>query len=175
MSLPQDTRGKAVGSSFFKPEAGANKVLIVGEAISGYQYWTNGGKVKRSPEVFEETPDIRIRKVKDEKTGEEKDQEEKQQFFWAVSIHNFDTDAIEVWQITQKSIRDELAALQTNEAWGDPTGKYTITIKKDGEGLKTKYTVTPNPADKDTDKIKAVVDAYSANPMDLQDMFFKDE
>lgn len=171
--LPTDTRGKAAGGAYFKPEAGQNKILIVGPAVQGYQYWTNGGTVVRQEDVFEETPDIRVRKVKDEKTGEETDQAEKQQFFWAMPIYNFKSGMIEVWQVTQKGIRDELAGLQANEDWGNPTGNYSITVKKDGEGLKTKYTVTPNPAEKDKDVIKKAMDMYALAPTDLEDMFFK--
>lgn len=174
MSLPTDTRGKAAGGAYFKPEAGNNKLLIVGEAISGYQYWTNGGKVKRSPEVFEETPDIRVRTVKDD-DGNEKEEAEKQQFFWALPIYNFKSESIELWQITQKGIRDDLASLQANEDWGDPTGKYTITVHKEGEGLKTKYKVNPNPSEKDKTVIEEVMAKYNAEPMDLEDILFKSE
>ena len=84
-----------------------------------------------------------MRKVKNE-DGSETEEAEKQQYFWAMPVYNFKTENIEVWQVTQKGIRDALAALQSGE-WGDPTGKFTITISKEGEGLKTKYNVTPNP------------------------------
>lgn len=168
MSLPTDTRGKAAGGAYFKPEAGNNKVLILGDVITGYQYWTNAGDVHRSPDMFEETPDIRVRK--DDKTGEEK--AEKQQFFWAVPVHNFDTESVEVWQITQKGIRDQLSALESNEDWGDPTGSYTITINKKGEGLETKYNVTPNPTEKDKEIIAEAVKQYKEAPMDLNSIFF---
>lgn len=173
MSLPTDTRGKAGGSAYFKPEAGNNKVLVVGPTVVGYQYWTNGGEVHRSPEVFEETPDIRIRKEKDKDTGEEIEKEEKQQYFWAIPVYNFGSESIETWQVTQKGIRDQLAALQANEDWGDPTGAYTITINKKGEGLDTKYVVTPNPSEKDKDAIAGAMAAYNESPLDLEGSLFK--
>lgn len=168
--LPTDTRGKAAGGAYFKPEAGQNKILILAAAVQGYQYWTNGGTVVRQEDVFEETPDIRVRKEDD---GTEK--AENQQFFWALPVYNFKTEGVEVWQVTQKGIREDLAALQANEDWGDPTGKYSITIKKEGEGLKTKYNVTPNPAEKDKAVIESALKAYQASPIDLKDMFFKAE
>ena len=98
---------------------------------------------------------------------------EKQQYFWTMPVYNFATEGVEIWQVTQKGVRDQLAALQANEDWGDPTGKYTITISKKGEGLDTKYNVTPNPAEKDTEAITAAMESYSADPMDLEAMFFK--
>lgn len=173
MSLPTDTRGKAGGSAYFSPETGNNKILIVGPVITGYQYWTNRGEVVRSPEVFEETPDIRVRVETDKETGEKIEKEEKQQFFWALPVYNFATEGIAVWQVTQKGVRDQLAALQANDDWGDPTGNYTITINKKGEGLETKYVVTPNPSEKDAETIAAANAMYASSPLDLESMFFK--
>ena len=167
MALPTDTRGKAGGGSYFKPEQGQNKVLIVGNAIAGYEYWTNESKVHRSPEKFTDTPDIRTRTVDGEEIAD------KQKFFWAVPVFNLKTEAVEVWQISQKGIRDSLAALQADEDWGDPTNKYTITVSKSGEGLETKYSVTPNPVKKETEEvIKQAKAEYDSNTPDLEAIFF---
>lgn len=167
MTLPSDTRGKAGGGSYFKPEPGQNKVLIVGDAIEGYEYWTNGGEVRRSPKVFSETPDIRTRTV----DGEEK--ADKQKYFWAMPVYNLNTKSIEAWQVTQKGIRDSLASLQADEDWGDPTSKYTITITKSGEGLNTEYSVTPNPIKKETEEVIAAAKAsLETDASDLDKMFF---
>lgn len=172
MPLPTDTRGKAGGSSFTKLEQGQNKILIVGDAVQGYQYWTMNG-VKRSPEVFEETPGIRMKKVKDKETGEESEVPEKQQYFWAVPVYNFKTESFEIYQITQKGVRDDLAALQSNDEWGDPTGKFTVTINKSGEGFETKYTVTPNPVNEKTGKeIEKIVTAYKDEEIDVAKTMF---
>lgn len=174
MSLPTDTRGAAAGSSYTKFEQGATELLILGDAVPGYQYWTEDG-VKRSREVFAETPGIRQKKVKDKKTGVETLENEKQQYFWALPVYNFKTANVEMWQITQKGLRDKLAALQANDNWGDPTGKYTITVTKSGEGFETKYEVTPNP--NQTEKAKAsiahAIEAYKENELDVESDLFK--
>ena len=39
MSLPQDVKGEAAGSAYFSIEPGQNEFLIVGPAVTGYQYW----------------------------------------------------------------------------------------------------------------------------------------
>lgn len=171
MSLPTNTSGGLGGGDFFKAAAGQNKIAILDDAIEGYEYWTNDTKVVRSKEKFTETPDIKIRQVTNEKTGETENKEDKQKYFWAVPVYNFNTKAVEVFQISQKGIRDSLANLQANEDWGDPTGSYTITINKSGEGLLTKYEVTPNPTKEGVlDKIMA---DYKAAPVDVEGIFFK--
>lgn len=166
MSLPKDTRGAAAGSGFFVTQPGQNKILVLDDAIAGYQYWTEQG-VKRSRDVFEDTPGIKQRK--DDKTGEMKD--EKQQYFWAFPIYNYATKSVEVYQVTQKGVRDQLAAYQANEAWGDPTGKYSLTIDKSGSGLETKYNVVANP-DKNDEAFTAIMEEYKASPVDVDEMFF---
>lgn len=167
MSLPSDTRGKAAGSGYFAAQQGQNKILILGEAIAGYQYWDNQNSVTRSREVFEETPGIKQRK--NNKTGKMED--ERQQYFWAVPIWNFASEKIEVYQITQKGVRDQLSSYQANDAWGDPTGSYSLTIDKSGEGLETKYNVVANP-DKNDPIFAGILAQYNQAPMNLDEQFF---
>ena len=172
MSLPQTTTGGIGGGNYFKPAIGANKIAILGDVIEGYEYWTSENKPVRSKEKFTETPDIKIRSVKNEKTGEQEEKADSQKYFWAVPVYSFATKSVEVFQITQKGIRDGLAALEANEDWGDPTGSYTVTINREGEGLLTKYTLTPNP--KKAGELTQILKDYKDNPIDLDGMFFKE-
>lgn len=171
MALPSNTSGGLGGGDFFKPVAGANKIAILDDAVDGYEYWKEDNTNVRSKEMFKETPGIKVRSVKNEKTGEIEEKEDKQKYFWAVPVYNFNTKAVEVFQITQKGIRDTLANLQSNEDWGDPTGKYTVTINKSGEGLLTKYEITPNPTKEGA--LDKIMEDYKANPVDVEAIFFK--
>lgn len=167
MSLPQDTSGGLGGGEYFKPQKGANKILLVGEVITGYEYWTADNKSVRSTVQFEETPGIRTVKKK-EKDGTEIEVDDKQKFFWAVPVYDYADKGIKIYQISQKGVRDALVALQANEDWGDPVGRYSITINKEGDGLTTKYSVTPNPI-KEGDKVVAeALNRYKANPVDIK-------
>lgn len=172
MSLPQDTKGAAAGgANYFKAEKGQNKILIVGDAVTGYEYWTADNKVFRSPEVFEETPGIRTRKVKD-KGGNEKEVDEKQKFFWALPVYDYADKTIKIYEITQKKVRDALAGLQANEDWGNPVGKYSVTITREGDGLTTSYTVTPNPAKEGDKTIAEAMALYEKEPVDIAAAMF---
>lgn len=171
MSLPKDTSGGLGGGEYFKPEKGANKILLVGEVVTGYEYWTADNKAVRSTTQFETTPGIRKVKKK-EKDGTENEVDDKQKFFWAVPVYDYSDKSIKIYQISQKGVRDALVALQANEDWGDPVGRYSITINREGEGLNTKYSVTPNPI-KDGDKVIAeAVAKYTANPIDVHSTIF---
>lgn len=172
MTLPTDARGEA-SQGFFKPLAGQTEILILGPAVTGYQYWQEGDAgVVRSRTVFDEPlPNVRKREVEDKKTGVKSMVDEKQQFYWALPVYNFATKTCELWQITQKGVREALLGLQNNAKWGDPTGKYSITIDKSGQGLLTEYKLTPNPID-DAQKVEIAAIMGKFKGMDIESILF---
>lgn len=180
MTLPTDTRGQAAGSSFTKFEAGATELLLLPTAITGYQYFTKpdaAGKKTcvRSPEVFAEPiADIAMRSVKDKDGNIVGEEPEKQQFYWAMPVYNYRTQAFEIAQLTQKGIRDDLLALKNNPAGlGDPTGQYTITVTKTGEKLQTRYRVDGNPlTEEKKTEIAGIIAKFNENPINVSDTLF---
>jgi len=56
------------------------------------------------------------------------------------------------------TVQKQLRNLAHDEDWGDPTG-YDITIKREGEGLQTKYFITPRPKKPLSDEDKALIAA----------------
>jgi hypothetical protein len=183
--LPTNTSGGiGGGGNFFKASAGNNKILILGEAIEAYQYWTDQMRPVVQREKFEEPlpSDARQNEKRDKDgnvvvgaDGKPEMVAARQQYFWVMPIYNFTTKSVEVWQVTQKGIRDELVAIQSNEDWRSPVGTYSITIHKEGEMLKTKYKVTPNPInDKNKKEIDEIMGEYKTNPLDVEAIVFKD-
>lgn len=169
--LPGDTSGGIGGGDFFKVEKGQNKILIVGEVITGYEYWTNDDKPVRSREKFADTPNIKVRQVRNDKTGETETKADSQRFFWAMPVYDHKDKSYKLWQVTQKSLRDSLASLQNNPDWGNPIGTYSISIDRQGDNLTTKYTVIANPT-KDAEALAAIVAAYSESAIDLDKRMF---
>lgn len=171
MALPTDTSGGIGGGDYFKPKQGQNKILIVGDAVTGYEYWTTADKPVRSKEKFDETPDVKIRQVKNATTGQMEDKPDTQRFFWALPVYDFEDKAYKIWQVTQKSIRESLSSLQENADWGNPVGTYTINITRKGENLTTEYTVMANPT-KDAKELKDITAKYNENPLDVNQALF---
>jgi hypothetical protein len=169
MALPTDVSGGVGGGDYFKPEKGQNKILIVGEPVVGYEYWTQDDKPVRSREKFTETPNIKVREV--EKDGVKSMKEDTQKFFWALPVYDFKDEAYKLWQVTQKTLRDNLASLQNNADWGNPIGNYTISIDRQGENLTTKYTVMANPT-KDKKALDKIVADYAVSPIDVDKAMF---
>jgi hypothetical protein len=173
MSLPTDTAGGLGGGDYFKPAQGQNKVLIVGDAVTGYEYWTADDKPVRSKTKFDEPlENVKVRQVTNQKTGEKEEKPDTQKFFWVVPVYDFADESFKTWQVTQKGIRDTLADLEANEDWGSPVGGMTLSISRSGEGLTTEYKVTPNPV-KDEKELASIVKEYTDNQaFDLIGMTF---
>lgn len=102
------------------------KLRILSEAITGYVYWTTENKPVRSELHFSSTPNIR--------------EDSKPKHFWAFKIWNYSTEQIEIWEISQASIRDALWAYWKDDEYGDLRG-FPLKITRTGKGLETKYQV----------------------------------
>lgn len=136
------------------PEGEAVRLRILSEAIVGYEYWTNDNKPIRSEKPFAATPNIR--------------EGDKPKHFWAFKVWNYTTEKIEVWEITQASIRSKLWALwEDTEDYGD-LRNYGLKITRTGSKLETKYEVIaapPKPLD------PAIGQLSADTPVDLAALF----
>lgn len=173
MSLPTDSRGKAVSADTLSLNPGVTELLIVGPALTGYEYWKKEGGPVRQADVFDEPLPVEA-KMEDEKDKEGNvigQKQVKQKFYWAMPVYDFSTKTFEIWLITQKGLREELLQLQNNPNWGDPTGRYSVTVTKSGTGLQTKYKVDGNPSSFTSEEKKAelaaIMEKYKASPIDV--------
>ncbi len=73
--------------------------------------------------------------------------------FMAVPVWNYQVEAIQIWNITQATIRAKIRELANDPEWGDPRN-YDIKVKKEGEQMLTKYEVTPCKEKELTDEVK---------------------
>ncbi len=71
----------------------------------------------------------------------------------AVPVWNYQVEAIQIWNITQATIRTKIRELANDPEWGDPRN-YDIKVKKEGEQMLTKYEVTPCKEKELTDEVK---------------------
>ncbi len=162
---------KSAESRYFKLEQGDNKFRILGQAITGYEYFTDEKKPVRSATPFKETPNI----------GTNDDGSTKKvSHFWAFPVFNYKTNQVEVFEVTQKTIQASLAGYSADTDWGDVTS-YDITINKKGEKLTTEYNVRPSPKKPLSDEILAIVNStakpklealfVNGNPFDSDEKF----
>ena len=146
-----------------KFKEGKNRFRVLSKPVVGWEYWTEDNKPVRSKELWNVVP-LNARLPWDYK------------HFWAFIVWNLDDERIQILEITQKGILERLQGLIENEHWGDPR-EYTLTITREGEGLKTRYVVDPSPHKKTPAE---VTEKYKETDINLEELFvggqpFKEE
>ncbi len=114
---------------------GDNRFRILDSPIAGYEYWVEEDGKKKPVRVHKES-EADMSKI---------NEKNKLRYFWALPVWNNAAGAVQVLEITQKTIMKEIQNLSHDEDWGDPKG-YDIVVQKSGEGMDTEYSVMPKPA-----------------------------
>ncbi len=145
--------GVASGSSsYMKLSNGENKFRVISNAVAGWIDWLDKKPIRTPLEDGE---------------PEANDDEMPPKKFLAMAVIDLEDDQVKIMELKQQSVIKAIKALTNNKDWGSPFS-YDITIKKEGEGMKTKYTVTPSPKRKlSKDEIKLA----NAKPCNLERLF----
>lgn len=130
------------------------KLRILSSCLVGWEYFNTDNKPIRQKQRFDKTPtDIQAGRYPKE--------------FWAFVVYNYNTDQIEVCEITQRGLKEWILALIKDKDYWDPK-TYDIKINKTGEKLNTNYSVVPGlwePLKKE------ILDEYENNPIILEALF----
>lgn len=134
---------------------GVNRVRILSKPIAGIEEW-HDKKVLRHD--YRDKSDMWSDPNLDKNTFKR---------FWCFIIWNHTHSAIQIMNVTQKTIRDGIKAIGIMPEWGKPYG-YDLEINRSGEDKHTKYTVTAMPH---TPVSQEIVDAFHAKPCRLEALF----
>lgn len=155
--FPEDNKEDVGG--YMKFAIGANRFRILSQAVGGWEYWHEDKEGNRKPIRKHFNEDLIMSEI------QEPDKVKK---FLAFVVWNYDEEAIQILEITQKGIKKSLKALVDNKKWGSPVNKYDVVVTREGEGLKTKYTVQPDPAEPTSKEITA---EFKKVPVNLKALF----
>lgn len=145
-------------SGYMKFVAGENRIRILSDAIDGHVYWLtpDGEIIPRGDRGPEGSKPVRVRTLEEAGKKNKGAQYDCKQFL-AFVVWNYASEEMEILDITQKGIMRSLEGLSISEDWGDPTA-YDIVIEKEGEKLKTEYTVRPIPPKPFEEDVKGLAD-----------------
>ena len=175
MLLPSDYKSEdfeiknaSSGSQFLSLEDGQTQtVRILGDQnipetfVMGYQSWNQKEKMNRPNTdrgYSEALNHAEIKTVKN-KHGNEVERKDVRPF-WLFQIYNVTEKRAQVWEVTQKYLREELEIYENNPKYGDLT-KYDITITRKGTDKETKYKLMADPdkAPASEEMLKAIKEA----------------
>ena len=151
--FPADYEVPNKTTGYMKFKKGPNTFRILTSPIVGWEYWIEDKEGKRKP--------VRTRMTED--------RPDESRHFWAMVVYNYSEDVknVQILQITQMSVQRGIKALVDSPKWGKPFD-YDITVTRQGEDLKTEYTVMPEPKEPVS---KEVQDAFIATKIDLEALY----
>ncbi|GGF22478.1 hypothetical protein [Hymenobacter cavernae] len=156
--LPETYEVPQAGGAYFKPQNGENCVRILGkQPLIGWLYFNRENKPVRTLMKPSTAP-------ADMNPTDPGNNPQKPKEFWAVTVYDYATGEMGIWEITQTGIKTSIAELSRDSNWGHPKN-YDLKITKTGAGLKTEYAVVPVPPKAVSDAVKA---AFIARPINLQ-------
>lgn len=157
MALPKDVKIPK-SSQFGKFQIGVNRYRVMSDVITGWEGW-------RDKKPFRHEGDVC--KIKPEQVDLNQNGKPNINYFWAMVVWSYNDKAIQVLEITQKTIMNPLYDYEQSADWGE-LKEYDIEIDKKVENDKTSFTVRAIPPKKLSQDI---INAYAESKVDLQKLF----
>lgn len=139
-------------ASYMKLEKGTNQFRIISEAVAGWLEWIDKKPMRTS--LADGEP-------------EASDDENPPKKFVAMVVIDRKDGNVKILELTQQSVIKGIRALTNNPDWGMPYA-YDINVEKTGDGMKTKYTISPSPKKALS---KEAIKAAQEKPCNLEALF----
>jgi len=149
--LPTNYVAPKQNNYYFKPEKGENKIRILSKPIMGWEDWKDNKPIRFHMD----------------KKPIPQDPEKGVKHFWAFIVYNYNAKAIQIYNVTQASVRKSIETLCKDSDWGAPYF-YDIKIMKSGDGMDTEYTVNPLPHKPISEE---VVKLFHERPINLEALY----
>lgn len=159
MSFIPDTINETTAGGYFKPVKGKpNKVRIISDKpVVGWVQWTAEGRPARFVNLADK-PDV------------EYQEGTKPKRFLAMAVYSYELGQVQVWEMTQKTMIEQLNSISTDSDFGHPNN-YDLKVNRTGEGLDTSYTLIPVV----TDLQPEVMEAMQDPGVDLHKLFLGED
>ena len=108
----------------------------------------------------------RVAQREAQKNIDEKDKKAKH--FWAMTVWNYNTNAIEILELVQAKMQKSIRDTSKEPEWGNPVNRYDFVITKSGKGMETEYSMTAIPPSVTAPEITK---AYKEKPINLNALF----
>lgn len=147
--LPENYTVADRSNGYMRFQQGENRFRVLDNPVLGYEWW-----------IEDESGRKPVRVPRDGKVPAEFSSSFKE--FWAMPVWNYNKELVQILEITQKGIMKVVANLARNPKWGSPKG-YDLVVDRQGEGLETEYSVTPEPKEELSKEIAQVYAVHNIN------------
>ena len=162
--LPKDAPEiPASESLYMKFAEKENRFRVMGSAIVGFELWV-GGKPKRKKFANEfSTEDL-----DNADTNRFTNKKKTPQYFWAFPVFNYQTERIEILEVTQVTIMRGIDDYLEDEDYGKDPKKYDLVVTRDESGDRVEYRIKAKPP-KEMDE--GIVQMYKDTDIDLEALY----
>lgn len=171
--LPADYEPPKSSSRYTKFEDWKTiRIRVLSSPILGWEYWDKTSKDPKPVRLPYNEVSYKL-SISEANKNEKKD-DKKVNHFWAMKVWNYETKAIEVCEITQKTVHASIRNLTADIDFKNPID-YDLKITKTKNWDKTTYEVAPwvpkpitDEIKKESDEIKVQLRAlfYNEDPFD---------
>jgi len=155
----------SVGSEnrYMKFKIGDNRFRILEPVVIGFEYWETIAGLKKPKRVFAEVRDGRFVPEKPITTEHVLKEKDMPKLFNAFVVWNYQTQRVELLEITQKKIIRAIMAYDKSPDWGDPA-KYDLNVIRSGTDFdNTTYEIQAIPPKPLAKEIQDIVDRSPIN------------
>jgi hypothetical protein len=160
--LPDTYEPPKSTSGYMKLQDGKNKFRILSSPILGWEYWTQKDGKKMPVRLAYTEDNYRVAQREAQKNIDEKDKKAKH--FWAMTVWNYNTNAIEILELVQAKMQKSIRDTSKEPEWGNPVNRYDFVITKSGRDMSTEYSMTAIPPSTTAPEITK---AYKEKPINL--------
>jgi len=151
--LPKDYKEPELVSNYTKLEEGETRLRMLEKPQLGWQGWKD--EVNEKSEKIAKPVRIRSQSGESFQVGDFEEEVRDIKFIWVVPVYNYTEKIVQIWTVTQASIRKQVTTYLRNKKWGNPL-EYDLAITREGrEMMDTRYTVIPEPKELVDPKIQA--------------------
>lgn len=159
---PENVEIKGGEGRYMKFTQGDNRFRILSEPVIGFEWWVDKTP-KRVPAIVKDGMFQPVKPI----PAAEVSEKQPARLFNAFVVWNYQTERIEILEITQKSVLRLIMKHSRDEDYGDPR-KYDIVVSRDGEGLDTSYEFMAKPP---KEPMSEVLEAYEKENINLKALF----
>lgn len=107
----------STGGNYMKIQDGNNKFRILAKPVVGWLYWERTNpEEKGRPVRLEYTDEARKIAVENAKQNPKKE-DQSIKHFWAMKVYNYETESVQILEITQKGLMQDIVNYAKDENW----------------------------------------------------------
>ena len=107
----------STGGNYMKIQDGNNKFRILAKPVVGWIYWEHQNTDEKGRPIHLHYTDEARKEAYEKAKLNPKKEDQSVKHFWAMKVYNYETDSVQILEITQKSLMQDIVNYAKDENW----------------------------------------------------------